>query len=71
MPSPEAGQWQAAAGRLGGLREAGLLTTAHVRLAAAGLGVTERTVWRRISAASAAGGQPGRRGKAPVPAVRR
>ncbi len=64
MPSPEAGQWQAAVGRLRELRAAGALTTAHVRLAAAGLGVTERTVWRRISVGSA-GDQPGRRGMAP------
>src|SRR6266545_1744871 len=36
----------AAAGRLGELRDAGQLTAGHVRLAAAGLGVSERTVWR-------------------------
>jgi putative transposase len=37
---------RAAVERLGQLRAAGQLTAGHVRLAAAGLGVTERTVWR-------------------------
>jgi putative transposase len=63
MPGPDAEQWQATTGRLRGLRAAGTLTTAHVRLAAAGLGVTERTVWRRISD-SRADDQPRHRGPA-------
>jgi putative transposase len=37
---------QAAVERLGQLRASGELTAAHVRLAASGLGVRERTVWR-------------------------
>jgi putative transposase len=49
MPGADVEQWRATIGRLRGLRAAGILTTAHVRLAAVGLGVTERTVWRRIS----------------------
>ena len=47
---------RAAVERLGQLREAGELTAAHVRLAASGLGVRERTVWRWLSLAA---GQPG------------
>lgn len=47
---------RAAVERLGQLRAAGELTAAHVRLAASGLGVRERTVWRWLSLA---GGQPG------------
>ncbi|MFG6202536.1 hypothetical protein [Nonomuraea sp. JJY05] len=38
----------AAVARLTALREAGQLTTEHVRRAARGLGVAERTVWRRL-----------------------
>jgi len=45
---------RAALERLGQLRAAGQLTAAHVRLAASGLGVTERTVWRWLRHA----GQP-------------
>jgi putative transposase len=47
---------RAAVERLSQLREAGELTAAHVRLAASGLGVRERTVWRWLSLAA---GQPG------------
>jgi putative transposase len=47
---------RAAVERLGQLREAGELTAAHVRLAASGLGVRERTVWRWLSLAA---DQPG------------
>jgi putative transposase len=46
-PDPE--RRRAAVERLGQLREAGELTTGHVRLAASGLGVRERTVWRWLS----------------------
>ncbi len=46
---------RAAVERLGQLREAGELTAAHVRLAASGLGVRERTVWRWLRLAT---GQP-------------
>ena len=35
-----------AVARLAALRQAGALTTAHVRTAASGLRVDERTVWR-------------------------
>jgi putative transposase len=35
--------------RLEGLRAAGALSSAHVRLAASGLGVAERTVWRWLT----------------------
>ena len=37
--------------RLEALRAEGVLTTAHVRLAASGLGVAERTVWRWLRGA--------------------
>jgi putative transposase len=47
---------RAAVERLGQLREAGELTTGHVVLAASGLGVRERTVWRWLRPAA---GQPG------------
>jgi len=47
---------RAAVERLGQLREAGELTAAHVRLAASGLGVRERTVWRWLRLAA---GEPG------------
>jgi putative transposase len=47
---------RAAVGRLGQLRDSGELTAAHVRLAASGLGVRERTVWRWLRLAA---GQPG------------
>ena len=40
---------RAAVARLAGLRAAGSLTTEHVRLAAKGLGVDERTVWRWLA----------------------
>ena len=43
---------RAAVERLGQLREAGELTAAHVRLAASGLGVRDRTVWRWLSLAA-------------------
>ena len=52
-----------AAGRLQALAPAGSLSAAHVRLAASGLGVSERTVWRWL-----AGGQPGPPGAGQVPA---
>jgi len=42
---------EATLSRLRGLRVAGVLGSAHVRLAAAGLGVAERTVWRWLSCA--------------------
>jgi putative transposase len=44
---------RAAVERLGQLREAGELTSGHVRLAASGLGVRERTVWRWLRLAAA------------------
>jgi putative transposase len=54
---------RAAIERLGQLREAGELTTGHVRPAASGLGVRERTVWRWLSlAASEPAAQDGRVG---------
>jgi len=49
--------------RLRQLRAAGHLTSRHVRLAADGLGVAERTVWRWLGEAS--GEQGRRRGRAP------
>ncbi len=42
---------EAAVRRLMGLDGEGRLTTGHVQLAAEGLGVSERTVWRWIEAA--------------------
>lgn len=42
--------------RLEALRAEGVLTTAHVRLAASGLGVVERTVWRWLRGATAGPG---------------
>ncbi|MES9604025.1 MULTISPECIES: Mu transposase C-terminal domain-containing protein [Actinomadura] len=48
----------AAVARLLDLREAGALTSGHVRLAAAGLGISERTVWRWLGSP---GGDRGRR----------
>jgi putative transposase len=49
---------RAAVERLSQLREAGELTAAHVRLAATGLGVRERTVWRWLSLAASQPGAP-------------
>ena len=53
---------RAAVERLGQLREAGELTAAHVRLAASGLGVRERTVWRWLRLAAGRPGGPAGRG---------
>ena len=53
---------RAAVERLGQLREAGELMAAHVRLAASGLGVRERTVWRWLSLAAGQPGTPAGRG---------
>jgi integrase len=44
--------------RLRQLRDSGELTTAHVRLAASGLGVRERTVWRWLSLPVGQSGAP-------------
>jgi putative transposase len=44
--------------RLEGLRVAGALSSAHVRLAASGLGVAERTVWRWLGTADQVPGNP-------------
>lgn len=46
MPHVDPERRRAAVDRLLALRAAGTLSTAHVRLAADGLGVVERTVWR-------------------------
>ena len=54
---------QAAAERLSQLRAAGQLTTGHVRLAASGLGVTERTVWRWLRLADGQCDAPAGRGR--------
>ncbi|WP_378290813.1 hypothetical protein [Actinomadura rugatobispora] len=59
--SPE--QRETTTARLRQLRQAGDLSSAHVRLAAAGLGVSERTVWRWLGAGGAE--RPGRPGRAP------
>lgn len=56
-------QRAAAVARLRGLRESGDLRAAHVELAAAGLGVSERTVWRWLGTAT--GERAERPGKAP------
>jgi putative transposase len=56
VPWPDPERRRAAVERLGQLREAGELTTEHVRLAASRLEVRERTVWRWLSLAA---GQPG------------
>jgi len=53
---------RAAVERLGQQREAGELTAAHVRLAASGLGVRDRTVWRWLSLAAGQPGTPAGRG---------
>ena len=53
---------RAAVERLGQLRVAGELTAAHVRLAASGLGVRERTVWRWLRLAAGQPGTPAGRG---------
>ena len=57
---------RAAVERLGQLREAGELTAAHVRLAASGLGVRERTVWRWLRLAAGAARDPGRTRRVPA-----
>jgi putative transposase len=49
----DAEQRASAVARLAALRATGSLTTAHVRLAATGLHVTERTVWRWLGAGPA------------------
>ncbi|MFI6603135.1 hypothetical protein ACIBHX_43420 [Nonomuraea sp. NPDC050536] len=49
--------------RLTALREAGHLSTEHVRLAARGLDVTERTIWRWLD--EPAQDAPRRPGRAP------
>ena len=54
---------QAAVERLSQLRAAGQLTTGHVRLAASGLGVTERTVWRWLCLADGQCDAPTGRGR--------
>jgi putative transposase len=46
VPRVDPERRRAAVDRLLALRAAGTLTTGNVRLAAAGLGVAERTVWR-------------------------
>ena len=61
MPWPDPEWRRAAVERIGQLREAGELTTEHVRLAASGLGVRERTVWRWLSLADGQPGAPDRR----------
>ncbi|WP_019900452.1 Mu transposase C-terminal domain-containing protein [Salinispora arenicola] len=50
MPRPSVERWTAAVDQLRAQREAGQLTTAKVRTVAAGLGVSERSVWRRLAA---------------------
>jgi putative transposase len=62
MSSIDPQRWQATVERLRNLRSDGMLTTAHVRLAAEGLGVSVRTVWRRVNADSR--NAPGQRGPA-------
>jgi len=54
---PDLERRQAAVERLGHLRAAGQLTAAHVRLAASGLGVTERSVWRWLRPPGAPAGR--------------
>ena len=49
--------------RLGELRDNGELTTEHVRLAASGLGVRERTVWRWLRLPADQPGTPAGRGR--------
>lgn len=49
MPPADHEARQAAVERLGQLRAAGDLTAEHVRLAAAGLGLSERSMWRLLS----------------------
>ncbi|EEP69782.1 transposase [Micromonospora sp. ATCC 39149] len=49
MPRPSAQQWDAALHQLAELRTAGQLTGQHVATVAVGLGVTERSVWRRLA----------------------
>ncbi|GAT69820.1 transposase [Planomonospora sphaerica] len=63
-PQVDPEQRTAAVTRLRQLRTAGQSTSRHVRLAADGLGVAERTVWRRLGS-GAAGEQGRRRGRAP------
>ncbi|MEV3986912.1 Mu transposase C-terminal domain-containing protein [Nonomuraea sp. NPDC049758] len=48
MARADRDQQQAALARLMALKSAGQLRTEHVRLAAQGLGLSERTVWRRL-----------------------
>ncbi|GAB2469503.1 Mu transposase C-terminal domain-containing protein [Streptomyces incanus] len=61
MQGEDASRRAATVARLAQLRDAEQLSAAHVRLAAEGLGVTERTVWRWLSA----GTTPEPRGPAP------
>lgn len=51
---------QSVVSRLRALREAGNLTTAHIRMAATGLKVTERTVWRWIGPQAGCHSRPSR-----------
>lgn len=52
-------QRAAALARLVALRASGSLSTGHVRMAAAGLGVAERTVWGWLDAAAPVPGRTG------------
>jgi hypothetical protein len=65
-PQVDPEQRAATVARLRQLREGDQLTSQHVRLAAAGLGVSERTVWRWLG--EGAGEQGRRRGRAPYQA---
>ncbi|TMR40894.1 DDE-type integrase/transposase/recombinase [Actinomadura geliboluensis] len=60
-------QWRGSLMQLRALKADGLLTTGHVREVAGSFGVTERTVWRRLSSDPPPGGDaaPTRRGRAP------
>ena len=58
-PRVDPEQRAAAVARLTALRQAGTLTAAHVRMAASGLQVDERTVWRWLGMSG-----PGRTGPA-------
>ena len=49
MARPRPEQWSAALHQLQAAQQGGQLTTAMVRLVAEGLGVTERSVWRRLA----------------------
>ena len=67
MSNIDAEQWRGSLTHLRALQDDGLLTTKDVRRVAESYGVTERTIWRRLSTDPPPGGDtlPTRQGRAP------